>query len=322
MSGSGGQFAVWALRWHSGDSLEMLGIHSNLAKNIASILEMPLMYLLELGFFFVVGVVHLWNTWAQRKTVPRFEVALWTMLGSSLFIASFLRSSVITANDLGIRSALVMQFVLLLWAVPLVYDWSATRGESLKGAVRSLVKPWTLRLLLTLGVLATAYQVIETRAYGFIHDNTAGSPDYRVPSQDTADTDYAIRNAFEVIDKKLPATAIVQANPWAHRSYPYPLYASRRAITSVPGCGVAFSGVGYEHDCNAMQLVIGMPFNRPDWLPLKFVDSFCNRYSIDALLVISKDPIWKSQETWVWQRPTLVANQLVRVVECGRRRQR
>ncbi len=322
MSGSGGQFAVWALRWHTGDSLELLGVHSNLAKDIASVLEMPLMYLLELGFFFVVGVVQLWNAWAQRKALPRFEVALWMMLGASLFIASFLRSSVISANDLGIRSALLMQFVLLLWAVPLVYDWSATHGESLKGAVRSLVRPWTLRLLLVLGVLATVYQVIESRAYGFIHDNRAGSPDYRVPSKDSASTDYAIRDAYEVIDKKLPSNAIVQANPWAHRFYPYPLYASRRAITSVPECGVAFSSVSYERDCNVLQRSMGMAFNRPDWLPTKFVDAFCNRYSIDALLVISDDPIWKSRETWVWQRPTLVANQSVRVVECGRRRQR
>jgi hypothetical protein len=319
MNGASGQFAVWALRWHSGDSLEMVGIHSTLARNIGSILEMPLMYLLELGFFFVVGAVRLWNTVAQRKALSRFEIALWMMLGVSLFIASFLRSSVITANDLGIRSALLMQFVLLLWAAPLVYEWSTTHGESLKGVLRSLVKPWTLRLLLILGIAATAYQVTLMRAYSFIHDNRAGSPDYRVPSKDLAGTAYAIRTAFKVIDKTLPETAIVQADPWSHIYFPYPLYASRRAITSIPGCGTAFSGTAYERDCYLYQLAIGKAFNYPEWLATKYVDSYCDRYSIDVLLVTSNDPIWKARESWAWQRPTLMANEWVRVIGCGSR---
>lgn len=315
--GAGAQFISWGLRWHTGDSLQLLHINSPLMRKGASLLEMPLMYLLELGFFFAVGALRLRRLFAERKRLEAWEIASWLMLGTSLAVASFLRSDVITANDLGIRSVLLMQFVLLLWAVPLVYEWRTTRGANLKQP-RAIVRPWTLGFLLILGLVATVYQLSVMRSYAFFHDNTAGSPDYRVPSKDLAAMVYSIRSDFDSLDKALPASAVVQADPWSHFSLPYPLYATRRAISSIPQCGYPFSGSMYEHQCYQLQLIIGKAFNYPDWLATKYVDAFCNQFSIDALLVTSRNPVWQARDSWVWQRPALFADQEVRIIGCGR----
>ncbi|HLJ86869.1 MAG TPA: hypothetical protein VKZ53_08595 [Candidatus Angelobacter sp.] len=318
-SGSSSQFAVWGLRWHTGDSLRMAGIQSVALHHIASILEMPLMYLLELGFFFAVGVLRLWQAIRQHRSLSRSEAAAWVMVGSSLFIASFLKSDVILANDLGIRSVLLAQFVLLLWGAPLLAGWSKGDIAQFQGPAGSPVRPWTLRLMLLLGFAATVYQATLMRTYSFVHDNTTGSPDYRMPSKDLGPTVYAIRSAYDEIDRVLPASAVVQANPWIHISFPYPLYSTRRSVTSIPGCGVPFSGKGYEGECHDIQLTMGRAFNSSDWLATKFVDNFCDQFFTDALLVTSYDPIWRSPNSWVWQRTPLFANQFVRVIGCGSR---
>lgn len=316
--GAGGQFVTWGLRWHTGDSLRMLGIDSAVVLHIASFLEMPLMYLIELGFFFVVGLLRLRSAIANRRNLSRWEMASWVMFGTSLFISSFLRSDVITANDLGIRSTMVMQFVLLLWAVPLVYDWR-TRSDSFKHSIRPFVKPWTMGAFLCLGLAATLYDATLGRAWAFVHDNTSGSPDYRVPSRDLAGMFYTIRSDFDALNQLLPKNAIVQADPWSHISLPYPLYASRRSISSIPGCGVPFSGPVYESECYRLQLVIGRAFDQPGWLDTQDVDSFCDRFAIDALLVTYKTAIWTVPDAWVWHRQPILSNQWVRVIGCGSR---
>ncbi len=75
-------------------------------------------YFAELGFFFVVGVVFLWNLWRKRDFGPALQATV-LLAGISVFIASFFRSGVISMNDLGARGFLPAQFVLLLWAAEL-----------------------------------------------------------------------------------------------------------------------------------------------------------------------------------------------------------
>lgn len=316
--GAGTHFVVWGLRWHTGDSLGLMNIQSPVVREITSFLEMPLMYLIELGFFFAVGALRLRRLFTELRTLAAWEIASWLMLGASLFVASFLRSEVITANDLGIRSILLMQFVLLLWAVPLVYEWRASRGANLRQA-RAVVRPWTLGLLAILGLAATVYQVSLMRSYAFFHDNTTGSPDYRVPSRDLAGMLYSIRSDFEALGRSLPGDAIVQADPWSHFYIPYPLYATRRAISSIPQCGYPFSGQMYERECYQLQLIIGRAFDQPGWLQTKDVDSFCDHFLINALLVTFQNAEWQAKDSWVWQRKPLLADEQVRIIGCGSR---
>ena len=61
-----------------------------------------------------------------EKTKSRLgeaEIASWFMLAVGMFVITFARSAVITSNDLAFRSAMIVQFVLLLWAAEFFDRW-------------------------------------------------------------------------------------------------------------------------------------------------------------------------------------------------------
>ena len=102
--------------------MRAFGLHSwQLA--VGNLLLLPLNYFLELGLFFVVGWWR-WKTWrAKRFTLERQELAAGAMIGVSVLICTFLRSSLIGNNDLGWRGFLIAQFALLLWTADLLAEW-------------------------------------------------------------------------------------------------------------------------------------------------------------------------------------------------------
>jgi hypothetical protein len=48
------------------------------------------------------------------------------------------------------------------------------------------------------------------------------------------------------------------------------------------------------------------------------LDRFCDEFKVNVLLATDADPVWKDQESWVWVRPSLLANPSVRAIRCGR----
>jgi hypothetical protein len=46
------------------------------------------------------------------------------------------------------------------------------------------------------------------------------------------------------------------------------------------------------------------------------VDRACADLSISAILVKDTDPVWANRESWVWQRPPIVANRFMRAISC------
>src|SRR5262249_17990611 len=80
---------------------------------------LPMNYLLEFGLFFVVAGYK----WRERRSTgepfSRQDVALAIMAAVSIFLCTFLRSSLIGSNDLGWRGMMVAEIVLFFWAVDL-----------------------------------------------------------------------------------------------------------------------------------------------------------------------------------------------------------
>jgi hypothetical protein len=313
-------FALWAVRWDLNLFSRQTGVGFEVLAAGISILALPLWYVMELGFFFAIGLLRLRSLLRRRELLSRCETAAWMMLGSSFFVASFLRSRVIAANDLGMRSALVMQFVLLLWAVPFVYDWwSNTDRAKFKTMLAPIVRPSTLLFMLILGAMASIYQAGLLRSYTFLHSDDPSAQGFaRLPSSDTAGTIYGIRKAYEEIDKTLPQEAIVQYNPLTHSYYPFLLYSNRQPVSAAPGCGVSFGGKIY--DCIQIQFKLTYVFNNPRWEGAKSLDAVCDKYSINDLMVTDQDPVWQHSDTWVWKRKPRIANQFVRVFSCGSRK--
>ena len=104
------------------------------------LLLLPINYLMELGFFFITGI--LWIEQHRRKSWRQnpFYSSEIILLAVTIFIASFFKSD-ISNNDLGWRGWLPGQFILLIWGVDVInqffsHGWK--KGESNSGAQRPI----------------------------------------------------------------------------------------------------------------------------------------------------------------------------------------
>ena len=143
-AGQGGAsgFASFGIRpfYFANVLLDTFHVASPAAYQAAYLFALPVNYFFELGFF---GVVALFRLLAiRRKALPVSEVekVSWLMAAVSLFIATFLQSSVAgNPNDLGWRAFLPFQFITLLWAIPVVEGWMHSDRQPLSGPGRRSV---------------------------------------------------------------------------------------------------------------------------------------------------------------------------------------
>ncbi|HYM06645.1 MAG TPA: hypothetical protein VEU11_08810 [Terriglobales bacterium] len=282
---------------------------------VVNLLSLPLNYFLELGFFFVVGVLT-WKGLRRPSGLLRKDLCGFTMATTSILICTFLRSNVISNNDLGWRGFLVAQFVLLLWGAELLDE-----GLLAPLAPGSSVSPEWRRLilaLLALGVAGTLYEVCMVRFYPLLSDAfnipRAGwlSPDRKLGKRT-----YAVRQVYEGLKRSLPARAIVQHNPNAvPGDLSYGLYADHQAVAEGPECAVVFGGDPVL--CNAIIRPINDLFQVPAVINASGVDKFCTDLSIDALVVKDTDKAWADKNSWVWKKQPVLANDYARAFRCGK----
>ena len=275
---------------------------------LAEALALPLAYFLELGFFFLVGLLQWRKMRASKPFLGHPELCGFVMVASGLFVCSFLRSSVISANDLGIRGFMVVQFVLLLWG-----------AECLDDGLLSQSRRNLLVATLVLGVAGTVYDVGIFRAYTIIADNSAipRFPWLSQPRQLGSQT-FALRQLYEELKGRLPQTAVIQHNPDADPGdVPYGLYADRQVAAETLNCGAVFGG-----DPMLCERIIGPIddlFEKPEGVAARQVDAVCKDLSIDALIVKDTDPVWADGNSWVWKLQPVIANRYARAFVCGGR---
>jgi hypothetical protein len=272
----------------------------NIKGVLHSILEfvaLPLNYFVELGFFLVAGVAYLRNLRGRRpETGPLSLIVLATV---SIFVSTFLRSRV-EANDLNWRGILPAQFVLLLWAAEML------RIRPISGRMfRFLWMP-----LLVIGVAGTTYELALLRFRGMLADAGVAQP-YFTPDRQLGSRTLAFRQAFEQLDRLLPADAVVQSNPRVHNFDVvfFGLYARHQTAANHSRCGTAWGG-SFE-ECEAVLPVLTEIFEG-HLLPSQ-VASLCRRFSIDALVVRDLDEVWSDPSSWAQQQTPAIANQHVRI---------
>ena len=217
--------------------------YPSIVSNIIYLLFLPINYLLELGFFFVVGL--LWmeqNGRAGWQNNPYYVVEI-TLLIVVLIIGSFVRSTVIGSNDLGWRVWLFGQFVLLIWAVDVIMriypDLKAHRGSTMTFINR---KNWgPLRILLILGLITTILDVSLLRIWPRLVDTgLAGFPNGFSTDENLGKRTFAAREAYEFINKATPVDIHIQQNPTDLLNRPIGLYADRPiAISGQTAYGVS-----------------------------------------------------------------------------------
>jgi len=266
---------------------------------LANLLFLPVNYFMELGLFFAVGVLE-WRRLRRMETIRRDDLALGVMALVSMVVCTFLRSGVITNNDLGWRGFLIAQFVLLI------------RGAQLLPAAGS-------KKLLTLGALGLAGTVYDQgllRFYAPLSDaKILPKIAWLAPDEKLGERTYANREAYEWLRAHSESGSSVQQNPVPviQDSF-YGLYANRRTLAEDVECATTFGGDPKE--CVPLQTALAPLFVRQD-PPEKF-DAVCGALPIDFLVAKDTDAAWGGLENWVWRRTPIFANRFVRIFPCRR----
>lgn len=279
---------------------------------------------LEFGFFGLMAAIQLRQDLANRRSLSEPEITAWYLVVCSLLVAIFIRSTFIsilprasfstllpTNNDLGIRSIMFAQFIFLLWGARILNrrldrHWHSTTAASFDTKLLNFL----LGVTLALGGLATLYQVVMLRLYpvladqGHVQARQASGPDT-----------FLLRSAYEELATRVPTQSIVQANPDSLIARDLLLYSNHQAVDAfAPDCGTVFGGSLIR--CQQVQDKIRNIFQSPltDWSNL---DTLCDSLFINVLLTTRDDAIWQNQNSWVWRRNPLVANNFVRAFSCG-----
>ena len=298
-----------------------INLRTIFAVTVANAIFLPINYVLELGFFFAVGVLRLRQSVHGHVEFSANELAVWKLIIASFMIGTFLRSSTIGNNDLGWRCFLPAQLILLLWGATLVHDWwfhgSSTVPDILPHAPPQIeARLWArgaLATLLVLGILGTAYQVFMLRMFPVVSDRgVIAGPSWVDSDRKFGKRAYALRSAYEVLDAQLPSSAVLQGNPSTKDRILHMLYSGHDAAAANPGCGTPFGGDPVL--CALRVPQIGGLFELSDGSNL---DATCREYGIDAVVVEDSDRVWQQPSSWIWSRYPVVANDYVRAFRCG-----
>jgi hypothetical protein len=274
--------------------------------SVVDLALLPLNYFLELGFFFVVGIT-MTRRLVRAPSVALADLCAITFALTSVLICSFLRSSVISNNDLGWRGFLVAQFVLVLWGAEL-WDEKFFVTYARRGLIATL---------LLFGIAGTVYEVSMVRFYTLIADR------FEVPNSPWFDADrhvgertYALRALYEDLQRELPVTAVLQHNPdRVLGDVFHGMYADRQTAVETPGCGVVFGGEAGE--CTKVLPSVSRMFDGDATLDWDAIEKSCRSASIDAVVVKDSDRVWRDAGSWVWRRPPFFANRYGRAFLCN-----
>jgi len=285
---------------------ESAGIHGGWRVALANLAALPINYFLEFGFFFAAG--RLW--WVRRKRpLDRSELAVSVMLAVSLLICTFVRSSVISNNDLGWRGMLVAQFAVLLWSVDVV---TGAKGV-LQPDSRRL-----LGLLLFLGFAGSAYDIACLRFYPALADRgTVATMGWMTRDHRLGPRNFAEREAYEWVNRNTPSDTTIQFNPHVVIQDTAALvYAERQMVSAADNCMTTFGGD--PSVCPGIQSALDGLYTARGQPAPESIGPACHALPVDIFIANDTDAVWRDPRSWVWKERPVFANSYVRLFACGR----
>ena len=290
--------------------------HGHLWRMPLLVLDMAGTYLVEFGFFFLVFVLVVQRLRRRRARMTEAQTALCYLLAVSLVAATFLRSEAISSNDFGMRAILLAQWILLLWAVPLLD--AVLRRPSLVLASRPLLRK-AIFATLFLGGCASVYQLALLRVAEPLNTRTVFShrPVYWLPGPSDGRANYLIRSAQSALDPRLTPASVTAYNPFSTDTLQMLIYSRHQmAAATAKDCGTPFGGSATA--CEQTKGLLRSIFAEGTApVPAQNLNAACRAAFLDVLLVQASDPVWRIPGSWVWQRTPLLANPYVRVFRCG-----
>jgi hypothetical protein len=312
------RFAFFAMR-DCPEVLELLGhlgVHNSFLLSLERWAVLPIVYLLEFGFFALILMLRLRRDRRDPGPLTRQRRMAWMMFTICLLTLSFVQSDSSGSNDLGFRGMLVAQFVLLIWSAPIVYNIFVRHDAA---AQTGLVTPWikpALIFTLVMGVAGTLYQLAALRAYAPLADagklrrteRFLGAPGF-------GERTYWMRAGFQRLQALTAPNSLVQYNPVRDEVIMAHLYSTRQAVMGDQSCESAFGGDAEK--CSKVFPDFAVVFNDPAVARKWNLDVFCSDFQINVLVATDADPVWQDPDSWVWTRPTLLANPAMRAIPCG-----
>ncbi len=282
-------------------------------------LMLPLNYLFELGFFFIVAVLWIGFRFREKSFEQnRYFLPEFVLVAVITILMSFFYSDIISINDLGIRGWLPVQFILIVWAADVMREnghnqtaispqiSSEIRGAKMVGAV--------INAMLVVGFLTTILEVAALRTWTMLIDaSIVGFPNELSTDVFLGERTYFGRLAYDYVNDNIPADLITQSNPLVYLDHASGVYGTHQmVVASRTSYGIppdVFNKLA--KDINAIFTDAGVS-NWPS------IDGLCRQHLIDVLIFNDVDPVWNSLELLSEQRVPLYRNEYYAVFACGR----
>jgi hypothetical protein len=276
---------------------------SQFARSLVLLAILPVDLFIELGFFLMAGIY--WIKIKDKGTIHSnpFYLTETILLIVVLFCTTCLRST-LTNNDLGLRTWLVGQFILLIWGVDVVEAVILNKnGKALVsfGLRKTVIARNLLQVLIVIGILTSAMDALYLR---FFWVGWSG--------QEIGQEIYSSRLAYDYLRDHFSPKVIIQNNPLISLDRPGGLYGTHQmVIADRTGYGVP------QDDLKKFVDEIGLIFTAKDMTTWETADRICQKYSIDILVVNDMDPIWNNLIEQKTQRPPLYKNPHYALFACG-----
>ena len=131
----------------------------------------------------------------------------------------------------------------------------------------------------------------------------------------------AWRRGFDVMDRRVPESAVVQFNPEQpgdYFRYAQILQAGRQMASGLPVCTAAFGGD--PAGCAGVEASVARVFGVSGGAPSADAARVeCGRLGVSDLVATRWDGVWADRAGWVWNLPAVVDTDEVRVLDCGGR---
>ena len=276
------------------------GESRSIGLQVVNALMLPLNYFLELGVFFAAAVIWWRNRRRTGKPLQKAELAIALMVGTSVVLCTFVRSSVIGNNDLGWRGFLIAQFGLLLWTVDVLMERRTA----------------FLTALVALGVLGNVYDVLMLRFFPVMADaSLVATAGWMAPDHHFGERTYAAREAYQWVSRELPPQARLQYNPEVILQDTYAfLYSNRQIVVGNEGCLSGFGGD--PADCPGLLAKLKPYFPKAGQPVPASMEEMCRGLPIDLVVAKDLDDVWAERQSWVWKEKPVFANDYFRLFAC------
>jgi hypothetical protein len=283
-------------------------------QNLIHLAFLPINYVLELGYFFVIALIWLKQSRRQAIRSNPYQAAELILLAVTFLLASFVKSTIILNNDFGWRAWLFGQFVLLIWSTDIISDILSHRQiTTLKMVPRAISqKSSLLAFFLMIGLITTISNILLLRTWPLAIDANLAMP-YEL-SQDThlGERTYAAKQAYRFLDAHVPLGAIIQPDPTIIYDRALGLYGNRQVVISnLTAYGVSANNIAMF--TNQIEPI----FQAKDVVSWVSINQICQQDHIDILVVNDLDPLWHNLNELAKVHPAFYQNSYYAVLGCG-----